>query len=77
MDNFFLGLNIHNTIATSFLDIMQENTTNRDLIRLLTKEALLLEVSDDQTLRTDLTSGLDKLLEVKLIFYKIKCIHYR
>lgn len=44
---------------------MLDNTSNKDLIRLLTKEALMLEVSDDQALRKDLITGLNTLQEVK------------
>lgn len=61
------GLNIHNTIAMSFLDTMSGNIINKELLRILAKAALSLDVSDDPTLRKDLKVGLDKLLEVSFV----------
>lgn len=58
------GLNIHNDIAMSFLNVMNDNNnTNKDLLKILSKELLTLEISDDQTLRNDLQQCSDDLLE--------------
>lgn len=58
------GLNIHNTIAMSFLDVMSDNTDNKDLLRLLVKAFAMLDVAvDDVALRRDLFTGLDQLLD--------------
>lgn len=65
--SFALGLNIHNTIAMSFLDTMSTNIINKELLRYLAKAALSLEISDDPILRKDLKVGLDKLLEVTFL----------
>lgn len=56
------GLNIHNDIALQFLSVMNDNTSNKDLLKLLSKELLTLQVSDDSSLRDDLQSVSDDLL---------------
>lgn len=57
------GLNIHNDIALQFLSVMNDNPDNKDLLKLLSKELLTLEVSDDHLLRTDLENASDNLLD--------------
>lgn len=59
------GLNIHNTIAMSFLEVMQTNIQNKELLRLLSKELMTLEVSDDPHLRNDLKTCVERLLEIE------------
>lgn len=56
------GLNIHNDIALQFLSVMNDNTSNKDLLKLLSKELLTLQVSDDSSLRDDLQTVSDDLL---------------
>lgn len=56
------GLNIHNDIALQFLSVMNDNNTNKDLLKLLSKELLTLQVSDDSSLREDLQTASDDLL---------------
>lgn len=57
------GLNIHNDIALQFLSVMNDNSGNKDLLKLLSKELLTLQVSDDSSLRDDLQSVSDNLLD--------------
>lgn len=57
------GLNIHNTIAMSFVDVMTDNADNKELLRLLAKALITLDVADDAGLRRDLLCGLDRLLD--------------
>lgn len=42
---------------------MFDNLANRDLLRLLTKSLLMLEISDDPVLRKDLIASVDRMLE--------------
>lgn len=58
------GLNIHNTIALTFMQEMQNNISNRELLRILSKELTYLEISvtDDTSLRNDLKSCCEKIL---------------
>lgn len=42
---------------------MFDNLANRDLLRLLTKSLLMLEISDDPVLRKDLIANVDRMLE--------------
>lgn len=57
------GLNIHNEIAHTFLSVMNDNSGNKELLQLLSKELLTLQVSDDASLRGDLQSVSDDLLD--------------
>jgi len=57
------GLNIHNTIAISFLNALLENTNNKNLIKLLSKELIKLEISDDPVLRNDLKVNVEKFID--------------
>lgn len=45
---------------------MSDNLSNRDLLRLLTKSLLMLEISDDPVLRKDLIASVDRMLEQTL-----------
>lgn len=45
---------------------MFDNLANRDLLRLLTKSLLMLEISDDPVLRKDLIASADRMLEQTL-----------
>lgn len=65
----FVGLNIHNTIAMSFLDAMSDNVSNKELLRLFSSVFRLLEISDDISLRSDLKAGLERLEEVLKIMF--------
>lgn len=56
------GLNIHNDIAMSFFSLMNDNPSNKELLKLLSKEILTLEVTADSSLRSDLEKVSDNLL---------------
>lgn len=56
------GLNIHNDIAVSFFSLMNDNPSNKELLKLLSKEILTLEVSADPSLRSNLENVSDNLL---------------
>ncbi|XP_055535074.1 condensin complex subunit 3 [Wyeomyia smithii] len=60
------GLNLHNMIAMSFLQVMLDNLGYKDLLKLLSKELLSLEISDDTVLKHDLINCVDKVLETSL-----------
>lgn len=57
------GLNLHNQLAIMFFQLMTENLENKNVLQIFSKELLVLEVSDDPTLKTDLKACVDKLLE--------------
>lgn len=57
------GLNIHNDIALEFLSDMNDKSNNKELLKLLSKELLTLQVADDSSLRDDLQSISDNLLD--------------
>ncbi|XP_055916686.1 condensin complex subunit 3 isoform X2 [Eupeodes corollae] len=58
------GANIHNKLALSFLQEMQNNIANKDLCKILSKELLTLEmvVQDDLTLKDQLKGIAEKLI---------------
>ncbi|XP_055688752.1 condensin complex subunit 3 [Lutzomyia longipalpis] len=58
------GLNIHNTIGMSFINAMQDNVTQKELLKVLSKGLLILEISDDPNFRKDLKNCCDQLLKV-------------
>ncbi|GAB0100375.1 Condensin complex subunit 3 [Sergentomyia squamirostris] len=58
------GLNIHNTIGMSFMNAMQDNVTHKEVLKVLSKGLLSLEISDDPTFRQDLKKCCDDLLKV-------------
>ncbi|XP_035911786.1 condensin complex subunit 3 [Anopheles stephensi] len=57
------GVNPHNTIAASFLRVMRDNITLKDLLKLLSKELLVLDIKDDAGLRGDLAKTVDEILK--------------
>ncbi|EDS29244.1 cap-G [Culex quinquefasciatus] len=65
------GLNPHNTIAMSFLEVMKDNLTYKDLLKLLSKELLTLEISDDQMLKNDLITCTTQICEEPTLDPKI------
>lgn len=65
------GLNPHNTIAISFLQVMLDNLNYKDLLKLLSKELLTLEISDDAVLKNDITHCIDQILQEQTLDSKI------
>ncbi|XP_053684077.1 condensin complex subunit 3 [Sabethes cyaneus] len=65
------GLNLHNMIAMSSLQVMLDNLHYKDLLKILSKELLSLEISDDPVLKNDLINCLDKVLEEETMDPKI------
>ncbi|XP_019549483.3 condensin complex subunit 3 [Aedes albopictus] len=65
------GLNPHNTIAISFLQVMLDNLNYKDLLKLLSKELLTLEISDDAVLKNDITHCIDQILQEQTLDPKI------
>ncbi|XP_050073098.1 condensin complex subunit 3 [Anopheles maculipalpis] len=57
------GVNPHNTIAASFLRVMRDNITLKDLMKLLSKELLGLDIKDDPGLRADLAKTVEEILK--------------
>uniref|UniRef100_A0A182WLX4 Nuclear condensin complex subunit 3 C-terminal domain-containing protein n=1 Tax=Anopheles minimus TaxID=112268 RepID=A0A182WLX4_9DIPT len=56
------GVNPHNTIAATFLRVMRDNITLKDLLKLLSKELLVLDIKDDAVLRTELANTAVEIL---------------
>lgn len=56
------GLNIHNDIAVSFLSVMKDSLTNKELLKLLSKEMLGLVLTADPSLRSDLEQITENIL---------------
>uniref|UniRef100_A0A182FI79 Nuclear condensin complex subunit 3 C-terminal domain-containing protein n=2 Tax=Anopheles albimanus TaxID=7167 RepID=A0A182FI79_ANOAL len=56
------GVNPHNTIAVAFLRVMQDNLSLKDLLKLISRELLTLEIGDDATLRADLATAVDEMV---------------
>ncbi|XP_055625380.1 condensin complex subunit 3 [Toxorhynchites rutilus septentrionalis] len=65
------GLNPHNTIAMSFLQVILDNLNYKDLLKLLTKELLSLEISDDAVLKNDLKVCIESVLQEQSLDPKI------
>uniref|UniRef100_A0A182P3R0 Nuclear condensin complex subunit 3 C-terminal domain-containing protein n=1 Tax=Anopheles epiroticus TaxID=199890 RepID=A0A182P3R0_9DIPT len=61
------GVNPHNTIAVTFLRVMRDNITLKDLLKLLSKELLVLDIKDDPVLRNDLANTADEILKEPLL----------
>uniref|UniRef100_A0A182JQ35 Nuclear condensin complex subunit 3 C-terminal domain-containing protein n=1 Tax=Anopheles christyi TaxID=43041 RepID=A0A182JQ35_9DIPT len=61
------GVNPHNTIAVTFLRVMRDNITLKDLLKLLSKELLGLDIKDDPVLRNDLAGTADEILKEPLL----------
>lgn len=57
------GVNIHNEIALSFVKMMNEQHTNKDLLKLLSKEMLTLQISDDALIRNELKQSTETLVD--------------
>lgn len=60
------GLNIHNTIALSFFNIVKDDgdsETNNELIKLLSGELHTLQIGDDRNLRDDFKQCVDELMK--------------
>lgn len=66
------GTNIHNTIARSFLKNMDENLSNKELLKILSKELQLVEIDPNQTLRDELKEMAKSLLEKSINDSKIE-----
>lgn len=60
------GSNIHNAIAISFIEVIIDNIENKELIKLLSKEMLTLELSDDDVSTGNIKMALDKLAEITM-----------
>ncbi|XP_049539399.1 condensin complex subunit 3-like [Anopheles darlingi] len=56
------GVNPHNTIAASFLRVMQDNLSLKELLKLMSRDLLTLEIGDDPTLRADLANAVDEMV---------------
>uniref|UniRef100_A0A182QAY6 Nuclear condensin complex subunit 3 C-terminal domain-containing protein n=1 Tax=Anopheles farauti TaxID=69004 RepID=A0A182QAY6_9DIPT len=57
------GINPHNAIAVSFLRVMRDNITVKELLKLLSKELLALDIKDDPGLRTDLANTASEIMK--------------
>lgn len=64
------GLNLHNDIALEFLQMINDNIQNKEVIKLFSKELLTLEISDDDiVLKTDLKAQCVKVIEVSFLHF--------
>ncbi|XP_053674232.1 condensin complex subunit 3 [Anopheles nili] len=57
------GVNPHNTIALTFLRVMRDNVSLKDLLKLLSCELVTLDIKDDPVLRSDLACKADEILK--------------
>lgn len=57
------GLNLHNTLGMKFLEFMRENLESKDILKVFSKELLLLEVSDDPLLKKDMIKQVEIVLK--------------
>ncbi|XP_058066104.1 condensin complex subunit 3 [Anopheles bellator] len=57
------GINPHNTIAVTFLRVMQDNLNLKDLLKLMSGALVGLEVSEDPALRIDLATAANEILQ--------------
>lgn len=63
---------IHNKIALSFLKTMQEHTTNKELLKLLSKELQTLEITENPAMRDELKEEAAELLRKSINDSKIE-----
>lgn len=59
-------LNVHNDIATAFLNEMINNVADTNLLKMLAAELTSLEISQNQKLRDDLKEYVDHLLKQEI-----------
>lgn len=64
--SFISGVKIHDNISTSLLKWMKNNATNRELLKITSKEILALDISDDNEIRNKLQEYVDQLLEMPM-----------
>ncbi|XP_052860170.1 condensin complex subunit 3 [Anopheles cruzii] len=57
------GVHPHNTIAVTFLRVMQDNLALKDLLKLMSGAVLGLDISEDPALRTDLATAANEILQ--------------
>lgn len=62
----FAGAKIHDNIALSLLKWLKENAANRDVIKIVSKEILLLEVSDNNAVRQTSQEYVEELLQMPM-----------
>lgn len=60
------AFNIHNVIALTFLNTMNEYRHKQDLMKLLSKELLTIQVSTDMSLRSEYQTKIENLLHHSL-----------
>lgn len=58
------GAKLHDNMAISLLKWMKNNSTNREVLRITSKEILSLEISDDNSVRQTCQKYLNELLEM-------------
>lgn len=66
------GTNIHNTIARSFLKQMPEHVSNKELLKLLSKELQTLDIDPNPALKDELKMLAESLLEKSINDSKIE-----
>ncbi|KFB36539.1 AGAP007568-PA-like protein [Anopheles sinensis] len=57
------GVNPHNAIAVTFLRVVHDNLTLKDLLRILSNQLLVLDITEDPVLRGDLASAVNGILQ--------------
>lgn len=66
------GINIHNTIARSFLKNMPDHVSNKELLKLLSKELQTLDIDPNPALKDELKELAETLLEKSINDSKIE-----
>lgn len=57
------GLNLHNVLAMKLLEFITENIDDKEVTKVIPKELMTLEISDDPLLRKDMIVKIDLLVE--------------
>jgi hypothetical protein len=55
------GLNLHNILSMKLLEFMASNSEEKDVLRVVPKEMLTLEIGDDPLLKRDLIAKIDMM----------------
>lgn len=66
------GLNLHNTLAMKFMEIMRENPDNKEILKTFSKELLELEIGEDPILKRDIKKQIDLILKDSLADQRTK-----
>lgn len=64
------GLNLHNSLACKFLAVMKENPDNKNILKIFSKELLVLEIGEDSLLKRDARATIEEFLQKTTLDHK-------